>query len=216
MVQNIASLLGGNNKHKEDIMKYKILVIDDFYDDPESIRDRALKDSFIDGGTYPGKDTMNDNFTPEMVTKFASIVGGPIQPAYNTGNFRLSVEGNSAVRHIHFDAGTYVANVCLTHDEDCKGGLALWRHKETGIESILINETYLVAKTGMTGLQVEQEIVLAQGQDESKFEQVSLIPYKFNRLVIICGNQLHSPWPQGFGDGPENGRLTQHFFFSAF
>ena len=197
-------------------MIYKILVIDDFYDDPESMRKKALEDSFTDGGTYPGRDTDNDNFTPEMVAKFASIVGGPIRPAYHTGNFRLSVEGDSAIRHIHLDVGTYVANICLTRDEDCEGGLALWKHKETGLEDILVNETMLVAKYGITGKQVEKEIILEHGQDESKFEQTSLIPYRFNRLVIISGNQLHSPWPQGFGNSPENGRLTQHFFFSTF
>lgn len=196
-------------------MKYKILVIDDFYKDPEAVREQALKENYTSGGTYPGMDSQNNNFTSEKIAKFASIIGAPIVPSFNTGNFRLSIEGDQAIRDIHFDADIYVANICLTHDEDCKGGLALWKHKETGIDSILINETEVMEKYGMSGKQIEQDIVLRDGQDHSKFEQTALIPYKFNRLVIICGNQLHSPYPQGFGDSPENGRLTQHFFFKV-
>jgi len=194
-------------------MKFKVLVIDDFYDKPELIREEALQADFLTGGTYPGKDSNGDKFTQDMIVKFGSIMGRPLYPMSNTGNYRLSLKGDKASRHIHFDSNVYVASICLTLDNDCKGGVALWKHKETGIEDIPLKDSDIENKYGINHSYLENEIVLKQGVDESNFEQTTYVPYKFNRCVILYGRQFHSPYPQGWGDSPENGRLTQHFFF---
>jgi hypothetical protein len=199
-----------------EIMRQSVIVMDDFYDNPEEIRELALKAGYLDGGTYPGKDSRDNLFTPEVMRKISSIVGAPIQPFENSGNFRLSLEGDTASRHIHIDGfNTHVANVCLALDKDIKGGLAFWKHKETGIEYVGGDKIALMEKTGMTLRQIEENFVLKDGQDESLWEQTALIPYRFNRCIIIDGRFFHSPWPQGYGDSPENGRLSQHFFFRS-
>jgi hypothetical protein len=196
------------------IMKHKLIVVDDFYENPMSVREFALNLEYRDGGTYPGKDTAGLGFDEEHVRRLANIINRPIERFWPTSNFRLSLEQDTATRHIHFDVNTHIANICLTLDEDCKGGVALWRHKKTGLETVDERETELINKTGMTFLEVESEIVRKDGQDESNFELITYVPYKFNRCVIIYGRQLHSPLPQGWGDSPENGRLTRHFFFN--
>jgi len=196
-----------------EVMRNSIIVIDNFYDNPEEVREEALSMDYLDGGTYPGKDSRTNNFDRAMIEKISRIVGAPII-ARGSGNYRLSLEGDTASRHIHTDAvDYYVANISLTRNEDVKGGLALWKHKETGLERSAPSDHLSVEQCGMTLREVEQNIILKDGLDESKWEQTTLIPYRFNRCIIIDGRNFHSPWPQGFGDSAENGRLSQHFFF---
>ena len=196
-------------------MKSSIIVIDGFYDNPEEIREEALRTDYLDGGTYPGKDGRSNNFTPAMIEKISRIIGKPIQRA-SSGNYRLSLEGDTAERHIHSDSLTMsIANISLTRDKDTKGGLALWKHKETGMERVLPSDMLCIKEYGFDLEEVEMRLVRIDGLDESKWEQTALIPYRFNRCIIIDGRFFHSPWPQGFGDSPENGRLSQHFFFES-
>jgi hypothetical protein len=199
-----------------EIMRKVITVIDDFYDNPEQIREEALKAQYLDSGTYPGKDSRHNNFTPEMINKFAQIMGMPIIPVKHTGNYRLSLEGDTAKRHIHIDEENgYIASICLAKSEDVKGGLAMWKHKETGIEYVESDRASFISRTDMDPAYVEGVVVRQHGSDESMWDQVCLIPYRFNRCIIIDGRFFHSPWPQGFGDSVENGRLSQHFFFRS-
>lgn len=195
-------------------MKHKLIVVDDFYENPMSVRELALSLEYRDGGTYPGKDTAGLEFNEEYIRRLTNIINRPIERHTYTANFRISLEEDKAERHVHFDINTHVASVCLTLDKDCKGGIALWRHKETGLEVVNEKESELIDDIGMTTWEVDQKIVKQDGQDENNFELVTYVPYKFNRCVIIYGRQLHSPLPQGWGDSPENGRLTQHLFFN--
>lgn len=196
-------------------MKHKLIIIDDFYDDPMKVREQALEMDFCAGGTYPGKDVNGVPFSMDMIRRFSTIMGRPISPSIPTANFRISLHDDKAKRHIHVDTHAHVANVCLALDEDCKGGVVLWKHKETGLEEVPAVPGDLEAKFGFDIDYLENKIVRVDGQDESKFEKLIYVPYKFNRCVILYGKMLHSPLPQGWGDCLENGRLTQHFFFST-
>lgn len=49
-------------------------------------------------------------------------------------------------------------------------------------------------------------------KDMSRFEKVLTVENRFNRLVLFRENVLHRAEP-GFGDSPETGRMTQTFFF---
>jgi len=82
--------------------------------------------------------------------------------------------------------------VYLTPGEYPDSGTTIWRELGTG---------RCVAKKGPLFV-----------DDVDGFEKIMTIENKFNRLVLFRENVLHRVEP-GFGDGPDNGRLTQTFFF---
>jgi len=197
-------------------MDISIVVIDDFYENPEEVRQDALNSKFVTKGTYPGADSVSDLFNNDIINKFSRAMGRAISPVPMSGNYRLALENDKAERDIHTDGiNTFVANVCLAYNKDVQGGIALWRHKETGLERMQVTPAASIEKYGISRDEVELKVVRVDGKDYSKWDQVALIPYRFNRCVIIDGMFFHCPFPQGFGDCAENGRLTQHFFFRS-
>jgi hypothetical protein len=183
----------------------KVIVVDNFYDNPLEVRSRALSMKFVTKGTYPGKDTDGIALTPDITSKVANAVGKTLVPGWGTANFRISLDGDKASRHIHFDSMDWIATIYLTLDKDAKGGTAIWINKETGLNVIHSQDKDAMNRT-----------VYTDGQDESKWQLDMVIPMRFNRMVLIRGEYWHSVAPgyQGFGDSVENGRLTQHCFFN--
>lgn len=41
------------------------------------------------------------------------------------------------------------------------------------------------------------------------------MPVKYNRLILFRGGRMFHRASKGFGNSPENGRLTQSFFFEV-
>jgi hypothetical protein len=97
-------------------------------------------------------------------------------------------------------------------------GTAFYRHRETGWDDVpdLDSTTWLDAmrrtnKTPETLLRTFQ----ADGFEiDSKWDQLSVVPMRFNRCVIFDSRQFHARLG-GFGRGTDDGRLTQNFFFDV-
>ena len=81
-------------------MKRSIIIIDDFYSEPEKVRHIALNSSFPDPEstyTYPGKNSQDNHYPPELHNKFESILNRKLTPAQPNGYFRLSLESDSCL-----------------------------------------------------------------------------------------------------------------------
>jgi len=196
-----------------DSMEIKYQIIENFYDNPNGVRQHALESVFVTEGNYPGKDTNAQNWTQVVIDKFTRLMNQDIIPL-SGGNYRLSLAGDTGTRHIHFDAGIYVATLCLTPNQYCQGGTAFWKHNQLGIDYVDYEDIAGIQALGYESQEhLEQSLIVEDGQDESLWTQVDLAPFAFNRCVILKGEYLHSPWPQGWGNNKDNGRLTQHFFF---
>jgi Family of unknown function (DUF6445) len=49
---------------------------------------------------------------------------------------------------------------------------------------------------------------------DSKWDQLSVVPMRFNRCIIFDSRQFHARLG-GFGRSNDDGRLTQNFFFDV-
>lgn len=203
-----------------------IVVIDDFYDDPEAIRRLALEDSFVRRGqpTYPGGQRQVDrDWTPEWKRLRAEIdedVDAPCPKPrpFPQGLFRLALAKDQATRidGVHQDAQRWSCVIYMSLPEHCQGGVSFFRHKETGLYSSTRElETKLFSH--LVGLPEDEadRAVKAYLADLKNWEEVQRIAMRYNRAVLLMAQCFHMS--EGiFGTEPANGRLTQHFeFYSA-
>ena len=121
-------------------MRRNIIVLDNFYKNPDEVRQVALNSPYPDPGseyTYPGKNS-DDNFYPdELHERFEQILNRKLVPAPKNGYFRLSLESDSFRQDVHVDPSWEFGAVCyLNKPEQCidEGGTSFWIHNKTKME----------------------------------------------------------------------------------
>jgi len=178
------------------------MIVDDFYTNPEEMREYALSQDFNIAGNYPGLrtekeqgpffETLKAHFENLLNLKITNWPGG-----YNTA-YQFTTEEDKT--WIHYDGTSHAAVVYLTPDAPADSGTALYRHKETGIfrhtedSAVDFNDV---------------------NSDERDWEKVAEVGNVFNRAVIYSGNYYHRSARPGFGKCKATGRLFQTFFFDA-
>ena len=193
-------------------MKTELIITDDFYQDPDEVREFALNQDFGVRGNYPGQRTKPFHDWPGLKESIQSIVqqaGGNItwwETEYTT-TFQYTTENDSS--WIHPDHTTNWAGVCyLTPDAPVSGGTGIFRHKETGatrpprVEGGGYDEEWL------------SEHVWPNSRDFSKWDMTGMVGNVYNRLVLYRGDLFHSSLDY-FGTDKYNGRLFQTFFFNT-
>ena len=197
----------------------QILVIDDFHDNPDIVRNVAVNAEYPEpagGYTYPGKNS-NDNYYPrELHAKFEYILKQKLDPAPNNGYFRLSLEKDSFQQDIHVDPTWQYGAVCyMNSPEQCidEAGTSFWFHNKTNTQFLPHSQE----ASSIIGFQSAKEFwlttVYGEGLDRSKWTRYFLSGMKYNRIVIFNANMFHSH-NYNFGDCLENGRIVQLFFFN--
>ncbi len=193
-----------------------MIVIDDFYADPESVRRRALacdyaaKEQIL---TYPGHNAV-EPFLPEGLDRIASVIVGEdvkgfTQRQSHHGKFRVTLEGEKSRYQVHVDPSSlwWVGVVYLTLPAQCQGGTAFYRHKKLGYDSTPPPDALAAA-----GYPDVKTLLAQDGPDLDKWEHLMTVPMRFNRLILYRPWMWHSAAP-GFGDSPETGRLIQVLSF---
>jgi len=205
----------------------QLIIYDDLYSDVMQLREVVLQLPFEDSssGNYPGKNSISKHFSDDMLSLFKHLTGENIKPVETShnGGFRIQNAGQAGKQYIHVDLpspNTSWSGVCYLslpehytkEDGTCfDSGTKLWKHKETGMESLPYDTDYLES-IGIKGWNDLKLFMDGEGTDESKWINTMSVPIKFNRLILFRSNLWHS---QGelFGDSFENGRLIQTFFF---
>ena len=185
-----------------------VIVIDDFYKDPDAVREFALKQDFGVDGNYPGhrtKSFLNDSLKKsieDILSPHAGKVtywGGHGNGDNYTGAFQYTTAFDRS--WIHSDGTTKWAGVCyLTPDAPITAGTGLFRHKETGLRGgePNINNAF----EGNTWV------------DPTPYVRIDHAANIFNRLVIWDVKLIHAA-PTYFGHNIDTARLTQVFFFDT-
>lgn len=183
-------------------MKVKLIITDDFYQNPDVVRNYALSQPFEVIGNYPGKRTKP--YLPEdlkaSIQNIVQHAGGNVtdwlEYSGYTGAFQICTAQDRT--WIHADTYNTWAGVCyLTPDAPLSSGTALYRYKET--------QEYQKPDNGEK---------YYDGYDYTKWEQTDYVANKYNRLVLYRGNLYHASLDY-FGDNLTNGRLFQTFFFNT-
>lgn len=183
-------------------MRTNLIITDNFYGDPDSVRNFALAQSYDVKGNYPGARTKSF-LTPDLKEAVQTVVwfaGGEVtnwfeQDGY-TGSFQLTTAKDRS--WIHSDHHNTWAAVCyLTPDAPLSGGTGLFRYKEN------------LASTSK-----EMGDRPYDAQDMTKWDLCDVVANRYNRLVMYRGDLFHSSLDY-FGSTPEDSRLFQLFFFDT-
>jgi hypothetical protein len=186
-------------------MKVDLIVVDDFYTNPDDVRNFALSQEFSVRGNYPGMRTKSflDDSQKAVIDGIVSHASGGVT------DWLVDSEGNSYTgafqictsldrTWIHSDYNNMWAGVCyLTPDAPLSAGTALYRHKATG------------ERTSVGSADHGDD-----AYDLTKWEVVDRIGNVYNRLILYRGNLYHASIDY-FGTNHDNGRLFQTFFFNT-
>jgi hypothetical protein len=206
----------------------KFIVVDDFYPDPDYVRDLALKlpkEESASDGNYPGVMTKEGFWSDEHEVAFKYITNENVTSIKtSTGlssKFRFTKQDDQFRQFIHFDPGirqVWSGVVYLTKPEDytlangeaINAGTSFWKHKETGLESIPLTQDG-IEKYGWKNIDDLLFFLNTDGCIENKWIKTFTVPIKYNRLVLFRPWLFHSSGVQ-FGTNFNNCRLIQTIF----
>jgi hypothetical protein len=176
------------------------LVIDNFYENPDKVREFALQCDFqYHPSNHKGCRTDLCYRFPGLKERFEQVIGRGIRnwAHYGTnGCFQYCIKGDETV--YHSDTQQYAGVLYLTPDAPVDSGTGLYRSRITKKMKYAPEEYHTVFRNGHL--------------DETDFEMVDRIGNVYNRLILFDAKCLHAGINY-FGTNKENGRLFQLFFF---
>lgn len=171
------------------------LVVDNFYKNPDTVRNYALSQEFIfNPKNHKGKRTEIDFHNDSLKAEFERLLGVSIKKwdyKWN-GCFQYCTAEDKLV--IHCDVQNYAALAFLTPDAPPSTGTSFYRHKK------------------MKNRHFRENTFTGGHYDFTDFDLVDTVGNVYNRLVIFDAQLIHSA-SEYFGTEKENGRLFQIFFF---
>ena len=186
-------------------MKSQFFVIDDFYDNPDSVRDFALSQEFSTYGNYPGVRTQcaGDEHREYLRQFFEeNVVHRPITfwpDGYNTAFQYTTATDNTWVHH---DSTMWAGVLYLTPNPPKGYGTTLYCNKQSGVYE------------HMDGLYDYNDSSEISG-DLSLWHKEIEVENRYNRLIVYNGMIYHRSTTAGFGENQHDGRLFQTFFFDT-
>lgn len=181
-------------------LRSKVFVVDDFYKNPDEVRDFALKQTFVDDiRYYKGRRTKEKYLMKGLKEVFENIINKKITrwDEYGmNGVFQWCHSNDDLV--YHSDQQNWAGVLFLTPSAPFETGTSLFAHKETKIRDSHEKGFENCFKGGF--------------YDKTKFDLVDSIGNVYNRLVIFSGKTIHSASGY-FGQKLEDSRLFQIFFF---
>lgn len=176
------------------------VVVDNFYDDVDSIRKFALSLDFVYHPDYhKGKRTDAVYRFDGLKESFESILHCKIKnwTKYGVnGCFQYCIGGDQLVYHQDFQE--YAGIIFLTPDAPPQTGTSFHRSKHTNKMKTTNDDFSIVFNKGFL--------------DPTEFEVVDVVGNVYNRLVLFDAQQIHAA-SNYFGNTLDNGRLFQLFFF---
>lgn len=177
----------------------RLFVVDNFYSDPDAIREYALQQEFKeDLRFYKGLRTIKPYHPPGIKEAFESIIGEKILSFGEgvNGCFQITMAKDPQV--YHYDMQNWAAMIYLSPNAPIESGTRLHRSR--------LNGTRRSSDFGA------DEAFGGNFYDSTKFDIVDSAANIYNRLVIMDAKCFHSAGPY-FGDNIHNSRLTHLFFF---
>ena len=178
-----------------------LVVKDDFYADPDVVRQQALAASYEKPPQHTPRLAVTAICNDAEIKAMCELLRPWVPPI--DGNqvagvsvlFRYTLE--SAVKKIfcHVDGCSAAGIVYLSKPEHCAGGTTIYRHRETG------DEIYVKANRELYDF-----------NDPAQWEVITEVDMVYNRLVMYPGQLFHAITPVFFGDSIDNARLTQNVF----
>lgn len=201
-------------------MQKSFIVVDDFLNDPDQLRNIALKaeySEFHPDAMYPGRNSVHPQKINGYTEAISKIVDEPLIPmeyhGTSNGKFRTTQTGQIGSARIHIDNCHWTALLCLSKPEHCQGGTEFYRHIPTNTEKAPLTSNELKDYGVSNFTELWDNLINAHTNDASKWERTFTIPMKYNRLILLRPWYWHDAG-DGFGDCIENSRLIYMGFFN--
>jgi len=200
-------------------MMKSLIIVDDFLDDPHTLRNLGLAQRyppFDELPPFPGRNSEHRQIINGFDQRISEIVGEKLVPTQGTsfGKFRLALEGDKGTHSVHIDNAHWTCILYLTLPEDCQDGTHLFHHIPTSTD----RAPYYRDEFHLYGAETQQQVLdnttNAHSNDPSKWEKIMTIPMRFNRMIVMRPQHWHDAGVS-FGDSPENGRLVYLSFYNS-
>jgi len=199
-----------------EVNKYKgpdLIVVDNFYKDPDKVRDYALQQDFKANEKYHKGSRTEKQYIPSWAkAEFSKLLNKEVTDFVGaTGVFQYCVAKDSVV--YHYDTQMYAAMVYLSPDAPLQTGTQTLKSKITGLYAAATDED--ATRLGKT--KEELDALSFNGNnfyDKHNFELVDRVANVYNRCVIFNARALHSATSY-YGDTKENSRLFHLYFFNV-
>jgi hypothetical protein len=193
-----------------------VLIVDDFLDNAEGLRQHALTLDYPDlQGAFPGRNSLqriNIDGLDQIVSHLAGEPLVAIDPPESHAKCRITLASDVGRGKVHVDHSDWSGILYLSKPEDCRGGTQFFRHKRTNTSRAAITEAELAAMGYASVADMHRDIIERDGNDESAWDMTMEVPMEFNRLILLRPWLWHTAGP-GFGDRIDTGRLVYLMFF---
>jgi hypothetical protein len=185
----------------ERVRLAKTIIVDDFLDAPDTVRNVALRQPFVKGH-YAGVRTI-ENFLhlAPYREEFTRLIGHPLTDWDNGANGRFQCCFSSDAIPYHTDSQSMAGVLFLTPDAPIEAGLSFLRGRDTGLHR-RSPDADLMMRTFGGGAEF----------DRARWEEIDRVGNRYNRLVLFDALVAHGASAY-FGTTVRDGRLFQNFFF---
>lgn len=207
-------LVTGPGVDVNEFKQPRFWVVDNFYADPNAVRDYALMQQFYEGEGAVGWRTRKQFLFDGLKESFESIMDKKIldHTAEGTGWYDNGINGRfqscpgGTKMVFHCDSQQWAGVLYLTPDAPPQSGTSFYRHKETKLR----HTSEIPWGTGEELKTFNQKTFV----DPTPYERVDTVGNVYNRLVIFDGGLIHSG-NDYFGWDIPSSRFFQIFFFDV-
>lgn len=193
--------------------RLELIVVDNFYENPDEVRKYALKQEFkADERYHKGLRTIK-NYIPNWIgPEFSRLLHKKeVKFIGATGVFQYCIAKDNVV--YHFDNQQYAAMVYLTPNAPLQTGTQTFRSIHTKLYHAATDADAKLYNTSKQELD-KKSFNGNNFYDRHNMELVDSVANVYNRCVIFNARALHAATGY-FGDTLENSRLFHLFFFNA-
>ena len=187
------------------------IIVDNFYENPDQVRDFALRQKFLKHEDYHKGQRTEEKFLSEGIKEeFERLLGKKITRwDYGVnGIFQFCTSEDPLVYHT--DGQDYAAAIFLTPNAPPECGTNLFRSKINKLQGAPTEKD--AERLNRSTEDLFNEIFKTGFYDKTNLELVDKIGNIYNRLAIWNGQLIHSA-SEYFGNNKTNSRLFQLFFF---
>jgi hypothetical protein len=199
-------------KHNRNT-KPELIVVDNFYENPDKVRDFALRQEFKADERYHKGNRTQKSYIPSWTKdEFSRLLNKQVSAFVGaTGVFQYCVAKDNVV--YHYDTQEYAAMVYLTPNAPLQTGTQTFRSKLTGLYTAATDAD--VDRLGMSKQEIDKKSFNGNNfYDRHNMELVDSVANVYNRCVIFNARALHAATSY-FGDTKENSRLFHLYFFNC-
>lgn len=215
---NVFRVSKNHKVHTELYDDIQVLVVDNFYENPDLVRELASiipATNHTTRESYPAA-TINVSYNMMPVvesyryyiqTYFPNCLSDDyVEGIMSQSSFMLNVMQSDGKEYLppHIDCPSEVnlaSSVYLNTPEECSGGTAFFKNEEL---MTLLKQPYLN--------EGEEDKILGFFKDIYKDDYVGCVEMKYNRMVLYHQNVQHAPFMDYNSFVGDNYRINQMFF----